>query len=98
MKQLEIPPLAKNDPNAAEVLRAWVVNGGFQCSLTPGVFGDDEVIVWGILLSDVARHVADALYKSEGQDREETLKAIQMHFNAEIDSPTEETKGDFYKN
>lgn len=98
MKELPIPAQAKSDPKSVEVLRAWIVNDGLQCTLTPGAFGDNELIVWGILLSDVANHVADALQKAQGLDREETLRAIQTHFNAEIDSPTEETGGDFHKN
>ncbi len=98
MKELPVPPHAKSDPKSVEVLRAWIVNDGLQCTLTPGAFGENELIVWGILLSDVANHVADALQKAQGRDREETLKAIQQHFNSEMDSPTEETGGEFRKN
>ncbi len=98
MKELRIPQEAKNDPKSVEVLRAWLVNDGLQCVLTPGAFGDEELIVWGVLLSDIANHVADALHKTQGLDRKKTLKTIQRHFNSELESPTQETQGEFRKN
>jgi hypothetical protein len=94
-EELSIPPGAFEDPKSAELLRAWVANGGLHCNLRIGAFGDNEAITWGILLSDVARHVADALAKEKGIDRRETLTAIREHFDMEFDEPTAETKGGF---
>jgi hypothetical protein len=94
-KQLPIPPEAKTDPASAELLRAWVANNGLHCTMNLGCWGDDEAVVWGILLSDVARHVADALEKDRGLVNADTIGKIRAHFNHELDAPTAETRGDF---
>ena len=52
-------------------------------------------MVWGILLSDVARHVANALSGEKGLAAEQTLRQIRASFNYEMDSPTAEAKGEF---
>jgi hypothetical protein len=53
-----------------------------------GCWGDDEAVVWGMLLSDVARHIAEMLEKQQGPKKAESLAKIREHFNAELDSPT----------
>jgi hypothetical protein len=93
MKELAPPPQAKTDNSAVEVLRAWVIDKGLQCSVNIGGFGEEEVVVWGILLSDVARHIADAMEKMKGTPRKETIEAIQKHFNFELDTPTGPASG-----
>jgi len=89
-QELPIPPSATGDLQAREMLRAWIAKEGLHCSLNIGVWGEDEAVVWGILLSDVARHVANALHDDRGLPLEETLGKIREHFNSELDSPTEE--------
>ena len=95
MKELGPPPLTAADPKSTEMVRAWVAHGGLHCSLNVGVFGKDELIGWGILLSDIARHVADALAQSENRDKEQSLAAMQKVFNDELKRPTATTKGSF---
>ena len=99
MRELSPPPEAKKAEDAAEVLRAWIINKGLHCSLSAGAFGggENEVVVWAILLSDVARHVADAMQQAEGLDAQDTLKKILSHFTFEINSPTANVDGDFQK-
>lgn len=94
-KELVIPPSAQTDTNATELIRAWAAHNGLHCSLNIGNSGDNERIVWGILLTDVARHVADALLERKGWDKDETLQEIRRVFNAELDSPTAEPSGGF---
>ncbi len=94
-QELGIPPGAFDDPQSGEMLRAWVAKGGLHCSLRIGSWGDREAIAWGIVLSDAARHVADALEKEKGLSREETLAAIRESFDREMESPTSETEGNF---
>src|SRR3954468_8492257 len=82
---LTIPPTAL-DQGGVEVLRAAVVDGGLHVSLRRA-FEDPEA--WGMLIADVARHVA-RVYATEGQfPEEQTLERIRALFNAEMDSPTE---------
>ncbi|MGH9509410.1 MAG: DUF5076 domain-containing protein [Terriglobales bacterium] len=94
-QELLIPPLASSDPKAREMLRAWIAHEGLHCSLNVGSWGDKEEIGWGILLSDAARHVADALFREKGVKQVDTLREIRRVFNDELDDPTSETKGEF---
>ena len=93
LNELTVPPGARSDKRAQEVLRAWVANGGLHCSLTVDGFGEEERTVWGILLTDVARHVANALKEAKGWDEAETVHEIRRVFNAELDAPTAEPSG-----
>ena len=94
-QQLNIPPGALEDPKSCEMLRAWIAKGGLHCSLRIGVWKDKEAIAWGIVLSDAARHVADALQKETGVNSQETIAAIRESFDREIEAPTADTEGSF---
>jgi len=94
--ELPIPPSARSDSKAVELIRAWAAQGGLHCSLSVDNWGENERIGWGILLTDVARHVANALHEQKKLDRDETLKEIRRVFNAELDSPTAEPTGKFH--
>lgn len=96
--ELLIPPAVTGDPRAQEMLRAWIAHQDLHCSLQVGVWGGDEekeMLGWGILLTDVVRHVADALYREKGLEKEATVYRIRQVFNAELDFPTAEPTGDF---
>ena len=93
--ELLIPPTAREDKNAREMLRAWIANKGLHCSLNVGTWEKDEAIGWGILLTDVVRHVADALEKTKGISKTQTIEEIRRVFNDELDSPTAEATGGF---
>lgn len=56
--ELLIPPAAEEDPKAIEVIRVWVAKGGQHVSLNPLAWKDPQV--WGIVLADLAGHVANA--------------------------------------
>ena len=92
--ELILPPEAREDPDAGEVLRAWVINGALQCSLRPTIW--EEPGNWGLLLADVARHVASALREHSGLPAGESLAAIRAAFEAELDHPTDDTTGEFH--
>ncbi len=94
-RELTIPPDAQTAADATEIIRAWIANKGLHCSLLTDTWGDDEAIFWGILLSDVARHVASAIQKTHGTAPQQTLEIIREHFNSELDSPTAEVGGSF---
>jgi hypothetical protein len=82
---LHVPPAAF-EQGGVEVLRAVVVDGALHISLRRA-FDDPEA--WGMLISDVARHVA-RIYATEDKFREsETLERIRSLFNAEMDSLTD---------
>ena len=96
LAELPVPPDANSDRNACELVRAWAAHGGLQCSLDVDVFPEEHALIgWGILLSDIARHVADALYERKNIDRSQTLSEIRAVFNSELNSPTAGTQGQF---
>jgi Domain of unknown function (DUF5076) len=92
-RQLMIPPEAHTASEAIEVLRAWIADQRLHCSLLPTAF--DEPDAWGILLADVAHHIADGLAEATGRDAAETLETIRAMFNAELSEPTDEPQGGF---
>jgi Domain of unknown function (DUF5076) len=82
---LHIPPSAL-EHGGVEVLRAVIVENALHVSLRRA-FDDPEA--WGMLIADIARHVA-RVYATEDNIREEqTLERIRNLFNAEMDAPTD---------
>lgn len=94
-KELPIPKEAGSAKESLEFIRGWIINEELYCSLNVGVWGKKESAFWGLFLSDVAHHIADALSKEKPRDRTKTLRAIQNSFNKEIETPSEEFSGDF---
>ena len=81
--------------NAVELLRAWMHDGNLHCQLNLGPADEDAAFLFGILLSDVARHVAEALQRTQEIPAAETLNRLRQHFNAELSAPTADRKGGF---
>ncbi|MDO9489832.1 MAG: DUF5076 domain-containing protein [Sphingomonadaceae bacterium] len=95
MKELVIPAAAARDPQAVEVIRAWIAERGLHCSLNVGMYGEDETRAWGILLADAARHVANALSSSGQCAHHVALDQIRASFTRELDKPTSSATGSF---
>jgi Domain of unknown function (DUF5076) len=85
MKSLEIPDanvLAK-DPDAVELVRFWIGGGKCRIALNIGVWQDggesevDELSVWGNVLSDITKHVANAMKQRYQMDRDETVERVR---------------------
>ncbi len=96
LNELPIPPSARSDKNSQELIRAWAAHEGLHCSLSVDRWGENERTAWGILLTDVVRHVANALHDAKGWDRTETVREIRRVFNAELDGPTAEPSGQLH--
>ena len=90
-QELPIPPDAAEDANAMELARVWTDGDGAYVSVATGVF--DEPGFWGILLADLARHVANAYEQSEGRDADEVVARIKELFDAEWEAPTDTPTG-----
>ncbi|HVV50438.1 MAG TPA: DUF5076 domain-containing protein [Polyangia bacterium] len=82
---IEPPPVVAENPRVTEVLRVWAEPGRPQYVALRPVWKDPAA--WGLVLVDVARHVARA-YEREGRDPAEVLKRIRQFFDAEWTSPT----------
>lgn len=76
-----------------EVLRAWVANEGLVCAVRPETW--EDATAWGIVLADVARHVANAVQELKGDDPAATVARIRAVFNSELSEPTDTPTGRF---
>ena len=92
-KALMIPPAAADDTAAVEVARAWIAKKALHCSLNIGVWKDPAA--WGIVLADLARHVANAHHEQDGKNVGETVASIRRAFAVELDAPTDSPSGYF---
>ena len=82
---LHVPPAAM-EQGGVEVLRAVIVDGGLHVSLRLA-FDDPEA--WGMLIADVARHIARIYATEKNMSEDETLARVRAIFEAEMDSPTD---------
>ena len=89
--ELPVPPAAVADESATELARAWAAQGRQHVSLAAEAWEDPAA--WGIMLVDLARHVARAYEQTQGQTFESALARIREGFDAEWESPTDEPTG-----
>lgn len=84
--ELAIPFAVHEANEASEILRAWIVDNGLHVSLQRGF---DDPAVWGVLLTDLARHVS-RIYETEGVGTQaEALAKIKFTLDAEWDDGTD---------
>ena len=97
--ELIIPAAALRDPSAKEMARVWIAEKGLHCSLHVGMYAGredvDEQVAWGIILADMARHVANAFFDDGGSAPDKTLAAIRDAFLKEMKEPTSAVSGGF---
>jgi hypothetical protein len=89
---LDVPNAARLDHSSFEVLRVWIAEGGQHVTLRIGDW--DDPAAWGIMLADVARHVANAYHQKKGLDRTASLERIKAGLYVEFESPTDEPTGE----
>jgi Domain of unknown function (DUF5076) len=95
MNFLPVPAAAEINADSTEILRLWKVpDVGQQVILRHDAWEDPAA--WGLMLADIARHVARA-HGQEGQDEEEILQRILVGFRAEIESPTDTPRGELHE-
>jgi hypothetical protein len=92
-KFLDLPPAAQRDKAAFEVLRVWIAEQGQHVSIRSGAWEDP--FAWGIVLADLARHIALAHeIQNNSTDKEAFLARLLEGFDAEIENPTDEPEGE----
>jgi len=92
-KFLDIPPAAQRDKASFEVLRVWIAEQAQHVSIRSGAWEDP--FAWGIVLADLARHVALAHEMQDNKvDKDAFLERLLEGFHAEIDNPTDEPEGE----
>ena len=82
---LHVPPAAL-DLGGVEVLRAVIVDGGLHVSLRRA-FDDPEA--WGMLIADIARHIARIYAKESAMSEDQVLERVRAIFEAEMDAPSD---------
>jgi len=92
-KYLDVPPVAARDKASFEVLRVWIAEQGQHVSLRSGAWEDP--FAWGIVLADLARHIALAHQLQHPEtDLEGFVERLLEGFHAEIENPTDEPEGE----
>lgn len=82
---LKVPPIAQ-ERGGVEVVRAAVADGGLHVSLQRAFEQPD---MWGMVLADVARHVARIYATEDGTPEAATMARLRAMFDAELDTPTD---------
>jgi hypothetical protein len=89
--ELPIPDAAASDPKARELARVWAANGAQHVSLRVGLWRDP--FSWGIMLADLANHIANAYAQEQSRDRAGTVARILEGMHAELERPTDTPTG-----
>jgi uncharacterized protein DUF5076 len=92
MRELNVPPGISSDPKARELARVWAAHGEQHVTLDVEAWGNDAGN-WGILLVDLARHVARAHHELYGTPEHDSLTRIRELFDAEWERPTDPGRG-----
>jgi hypothetical protein len=82
---LQIPPSAL-EQGGVEVLRAAIVDGSLHVSLRRA-FDDPEA--WGMLIADIARHVARIYAQESAMSEDDVLERVRAIFEAEMEAPSD---------
>jgi ureidoglycolate hydrolase len=92
-KFLDIPAAAQRDKASFEVMRVFIAEQGQHVSIQSGAWEDP--FAWGIVLADLARHIAHAHQMQNSKvDPEAFMERLLEGFQAEIDNPTDEPEGE----
>lgn len=83
--ELAPPESATDDPRAFELARLWLADGAPHVALRTGVWPDPAA--WGVVLVDLARHVAVAYHESSDVALGEAFERILYGLRAELESP-----------
>lgn len=86
-----IPEAARKDLKSIELLRVWSAGEQQHVSIRVGVW--DDPAAWGLMLADLARHIANSYGKERGLDQPKTLDRIRAAMDAELASQTDEPWG-----
>lgn len=89
--EMLIPAVAASDREAFEILRVWISESRQHVSLSSGVW--DDPAAWGLMLVDLARHVANAYQQGGRMKSAAALDRIKFGFDAEWNSPTDNPSG-----
>ena len=76
------------------MLRAWIIDGQLQIALSAWVW-EDEPEEWGRLLAEAAGHLADAISKETGRNRDKVFSVVHESVVANLEDLPDTLTGDF---
>jgi hypothetical protein len=82
VNELPAPPQANQDPQAVELLRAWIIDSALQCVLQSDAF--EAVDSWGEVLADLIYHIARAQGQQQGADVAATVQRLRGVIDEEL--------------
>ena len=85
-RDLPVPAVVIEAPNAREILRLWTSEAGERVTLR---IDGLEPAAWGLILVDIARHVAHAYARQGTLPVNDAFVQVVTMFVAEIQEPTE---------
>jgi hypothetical protein len=86
-KELPIPDPVIHSQRAIELVRVWAADGAQHVSIATELWKDPAA--WGLVLVDLARHVAAAYSQNAGVDEKDALVRIREGFDAEWSEPSD---------
>jgi hypothetical protein len=95
VRPLPVPPAAETDPEALEMIRGWIIQGGLHISLAAWVW-KDEPKTWGRMLAEAAGHLADAIAQDTGARRDLVFAKIRGSIIANLDDLPDSLDGEFF--
>ena len=79
---MEVPKQVKVDPRAEDLLRVWRTSAGQVSRVRLEHWSDPAA--WGILLADLARHVARSYAEAGLREENAALQRVVSAFRAQI--------------
>src|SRR3569623_1647628 len=89
--ELVAPVAAVEDAMSFEIARVWLANGAQHVRLRADVWPDPAA--WGIVLAELARHVALAYHEREDHAIEDVLERVLAGFQSELEFPQPQNRG-----
>ena len=84
MAELVAPQSALLAKDGDEVLRLWIAGGDSHITINFGVFGEDELRVWGMLLADAAAHIVRAASMQQDESAAEGFALLEAGFRERL--------------
>ena len=84
-RDLPVPATVLEASNPREILRVWTTDAGERVTLR---IDDIEPGAWGLMLVDIAKHVAHAYAQRGGLSPNDAFIQVVTMFIAEIQEPT----------
>ena len=91
MHELPIPPDATTDQRARELARVWAAHGQQYVTLATGLGKDPAA--WGIMLVDLAKHIANAYEQRSEHGFDDALRRIKAGSDPEWSTATDVPSG-----